>query len=235
MGLFLIILAAYLAALSLYKPLPISLHSRLSTYKENIGRVKASLSVGAGLLVIFFITSGFGFQEIDQRALTFLTLTNSLELFKVWPVPVVTHLFVHADLVHVLANVVTIGALSAYERRVGAKRFLVILLVGCIASIPSIFFFDEGTRVMGISGGALGLAAAYFTDYEKLKVKQWLNAIMLFAFLAIMFSFLGGVESASEEGMQYQTDHLGHIFGALGAIIYCRVRPQKKESKPALA
>lgn len=233
MVLFLVILTAYLAALSFYKPLPISLHSRLSTYRENVGRVKASMSVGAVLLLIFFITSGFTFQEIDQRALALLALSNSLELFKVWPVPVVTHLFVHIDLVHILANVIIIGALSAYERRVGAKRFLAVLFAGAIASIPSILFFKDAITVLGISGGALGLAAAYFTDYEQLKVKQWINSIMVFVFLAIVFSFLGGVESSSEEGIQYQADHLGHVFGALGAIIYCRLRPQKKELKPS--
>lgn len=79
--------------------------------------------------------------------------------------------------------------------------------------------------VCGISGGVFGLAAAYFTDEDELTIIEWGSAILLFAFLMFIFSIEGEFKSTSDETINTQVDHIGHIFGEIGAIIYCRLKP----------
>ena len=94
-----------------------------------------------------------------------------------------------------------------------------------LASIPSILFYSENILVSGISGGVFGLAAAYFTDEEELTTKEWLLAISLFLFLAIVLALDSEFKGGSNKALDMKIDHIGHFLGALGAILYCRLKP----------
>lgn len=94
-----------------------------------------------------------------------------------------------------------------------------------LASIPSILFYPEYILVSGISGGVFGLAAAYFTDEDELTTKEWLLAISLFLFLAIMLALDSEFKGGSNKALDMKIDHIGHFLGALGAILYCRLKP----------
>ena len=137
----------------------------------------------------------------------------------------ISHLFIHINFVHVLTNLGGIGIASAYERRVGASRYLKVLAVAGISSIPSIFFYASPIGVCGISGGVFGLAAAYFTDHKGLTTKEWVYAIFLFAFLMAIFALQNKYQHNLASGLDFQVDHIGHILGTIGAILYCRLRP----------
>jgi rhomboid protease GluP len=141
-----------------------------------------------------------------------------------WPIQAITHLFIHGSLLHLLSNVMCIGILSVYERRVGSRRFLAVLSVSCIASIPSIFFYSLPTIICGISGGVFGLAAAYFTDHDDLTNKEWVYGVISFLCLALFFSFRELLETNSQREISLNIDYYGHALGAMGAIIYCRAR-----------
>ena len=101
------------------------------------------------------------------------------------------------------------------------------VFVGSVASIPSILFYSETTTVCGISGGVFGLAAAYFTDEDELTLKEWVMAILFFAVLASMIALQGEFNNASNEALDMKVDHIGHLMGALGTIVYCRLRPNR--------
>lgn len=188
MILFLISNLIYILGLLLIKPAPNSLKAKPLTYAQNFKLVWASLCSGLFLLFVFLITSNYGFLVVDEHIYHLLALNNELEQALFWPFQSITHLIIHANPMHLLTNVFGIGIASVYERRVGAKRFLSVLAVGSIASIPSIFFYSETVTVCGISGGVVGLAAAYFTDEDELTIKEWSFAILLFTFLMFIFS-----------------------------------------------
>lgn len=97
--------------------------------------------------------------------------------------------------------------------------------------MPSILFYSENVAVSGISGGVFGLAAAYFTDEKELSTKEWLAAISLFVFLAILLAIEGEFKGRSSAAADLRIDHIGHFLGALGAIIYCRLKPQRLTSQ----
>lgn len=225
MILFLITVTIYVGLLVSIKPAPSSLKASAVTYKENLQSVWASVCSGVLIMVVFLVTTNFGFITVDEYLYHILALSNDGEQFLKWPLQPITHLFVHGNLVHLAANVVGLGLASAYERRVGAKRYFAVLVVGAFASIPSILFYSENIAVCGISGGVFGLAAAYFTDEEELTLKEWLSAIFLFSFMALMLAFYSEFDSDSNDPLDMGVDHIGHLLGALGAILYCRLKP----------
>jgi len=158
-------------------------------------------------------------------------LSNSFEQFIKNPIQLITHLFLHTSLFHLLMNLSGIGLASVYERKVGGKRFLAVLSVSLIFSIPSVFFYLDNVAIAGISGGVFGLAAAYFTDEKDLTLKEWLSAIAIFVFFVILLTIASIIEEKSKgynNGGFGQVDHIGHALGAIAAIFYCRMFPRKR-------
>lgn len=227
MILFLLATLGYLGTLLAIRPSPASLKATPLTFAENFKLIRASIVSGVFILFVFLITSDFGFLAINENTYALFSLNNDPEKARLWPIQAVTHLFIHANPIHLLANVAGLGLASVYERRVGARRFFSVLLVGSLASIPSIFFYAETTTVSGISGGVFGLAAAYFTDQEELTPKEWVVAILLFAGLATVFALEGEFKTSAGDAFATRVDHIGHAMGAAAAIIYCRLIPVK--------
>ncbi|GLT18080.1 hypothetical protein GCM10007938_18580 [Vibrio zhanjiangensis] len=226
MYLFILTLIVYVSSLTLIKPAPSSLKSCQNySYSDNFKRVWASIFSGALIILVFFLTTNFGFISIDENLYKTLALKNNMALFLDWPAQLVSHLFIHGNLIHLVSNVVGLGMASVYERRVGAKRYFSVLLIGSLASIPSVLFYSENVFIGGISGGVFGLAAAYFTDEKDLTLKEWLLAIALFLVLAALLAFDSENKINSQDELNIQIDHIGHFLGALGAILYCRFVP----------
>lgn len=222
MIIFFISCTIYIAALLFITPYQHNLKTVPLTFVQNFKLIQASLYLGVLLLVIFFITSNYNFLVIDERIFHLLALRN--EITVLLPFQIITHSLIHIDLFHLLTNISGIGLASLYERRVGFKRFLSILAIGCIASIPSILFYADTyiIGISGISGGLSGLFAAYIVDRAGLTIKEWLVACLSIAFLILIFSYTQSIEHSP---IDYQVDHIGHMLGAVGVIFYCRFKP----------
>jgi membrane associated rhomboid family serine protease len=219
--LFLLTLFLYAIFLVLYRPSPSSLKAKPITLRQNFWSIKAAFFTGILLIVIFFITSNFNFMTINQELYLKLGLHNEKISLASLPLQLFSHSFIHLDIIHLISNVSGIGIASAYERRVGHKRFLTVLTIGCFSSIPSILFYSEPTVICGISGGVYGLAAAYFLDHEGFELKEWIHSLMGFACLLGVLSL--SAEFADKAMLSHKIDHIGHVLGALGVITFCRI------------
>ncbi len=228
MALFLITLLSYLAGLLGYRPSPNSLKEPPFTLKKHILQIKLTLLLGVSLIFIFLFVSNFNFTTIKKETLFLFGLNNLISTPLLLPVQIISHLFIHANFLHLAMNLAAMALMSAYERRVGSRRFLAVFAVSCISSTLAILFYSSPIIICGISGGISGLAAAYFTDYKDITVKQWLGGVISFTLLAIIFTYNGKNNIYSD--VNTQTDYYGHILGAVGAIIYCRI--QKESRRP---
>lgn len=225
----------YAGLLTIYIPAPEGLKERRATFGENLVHIKGTLAVGLALLSVFFVTSGFGFIQSEDRILALLSISNDGPYPDLWFLQFLTNPFIHLNVVHVLSNVAAIGIASAYERRVGTGRFFAVLLCGAFVSGTSVLFYSEPIISNGISGGVFALAAAYFTDHEDLTGKEWLQAVAMFGALMLVFSLEGEVRASSGDYSQIQVDHIGHVLGAIAGGVYVRLRPsirqhQKKQA-----
>lgn len=227
MLIFAITLLAYVGALVLYRPAPECLKGTPLTLLENARQVKASVFTGVVLLFMHLLFTRLTFGDVDKHLHLLFGLNNLKAAAVLWPFQIFTNLWVHYNLIHLLSNVAGIGLASAYERRVGARRYLAVLMVGAIASSLSVFLYATPIIACGISGGVFALAAAYFTDHRQLSVKEWVYAIVSFLILAVLFSLNDGRTMPEHEALGFQVDHLGHLLGACAGILYCRIRPLK--------
>lgn len=223
-GLCALYIIAYSAVLVLYRPAPESLKAKRIGYLANIYKVKVSLLLGIGICVVFALTSKLTFDVTDPKFLALLGLNNRFFASGLWCVQFITHNFVHENIYHLLTNLSGLGMASLYERRVGARRFLMVFMVSSICAAFSIFLYPDFALSVGISGGVFGFAAAYFTDHNNLSAKDWFMAIAAFIALAIALAVINSAKKAPVD-IVLNIDHIGHAMAAMGAIIYCRLRP----------
>lgn len=226
MIIYIILLILYVGLLLFIKPAPRSFRDNQITIKENFFSIKGSLLLGVLLLTIHLFATDFTFLHISKKAYSLFAL-NNLDNNHLWIFQYFTHLFIHLNLLHLVGNLTMLGLLSAYERKVGLKRYLTVLLVSGLVSGLSILFYNENIYSSGISGGLFGLAAAFFTDENNLTLKDWMYAIFVFFVLAIIVSFRDFYEIQSLNNINFKIDYFAHIIGALAAIIYTRLVKQK--------
>jgi len=212
----------YVGMLVLIKPAPKSFRDKSITIKENLFAIKGSLILGFLLLTIHLFISNFSFLEADSTLYNHFVLhhikSNDFLIFQFF-----TNTFVHLNIIHLLSNLSFIGLLSVYERRVGLKRFLMVVLVSGLFSSLSILFYDVNNTTSGISGVTFGLGAVFFTDEKNLTYKDWLYALVSFLILALMLSFQDFYEMQKMQNIDFKVDYIGHFLGALGAILYTRL------------
>jgi membrane associated rhomboid family serine protease len=219
MTLGLLVLAAFVGALALYRPHPPSLKGGRPSLLANLAAVKSTLGLGVGLIAIFFLTSGFEFEESQAPALHAYGLRGANMFDASWFMQFFTSNLVHGNAPHLLANLAMLGPLSFYERRVGALRFVAVFVVGGLTSSLSVFFFDPEAVQFGASGAIFGLAAGYLADYPNLSWKEWgiASLVMVGASILLALRF----DDAPMSGAS--VNHIAHFLGAVGALIYCRI------------
>jgi membrane associated rhomboid family serine protease len=147
----------------------------------------------------------------------------------------VTYMFVHADLLHLLANSLGLWMLgSAVEQRLGGEKFLLYYLycgVGAALFALLLSKFAIVAPFVGASGAVLGLAVALailWPDAEMVVIpipipmKARTFAILLVAFNAIMaLPFLRGSSNIAYEA---------HLGGALFGYLFFRLQSFGPES-----
>ncbi len=225
MILFLVAAGLYAFILVSIRPEPESLKQNKLTFYVSYCQIRASLSIGLLCLLMYFLTSDFTFIRSDREFTAFLSMSNLTDDAAYWPLQWLSSHFVHANLSHLVGNVIALGLTSVYERRVGSRRYLMVLTVSLLVSAFSVFFYSEPVRVCGISGGVFGLGAAYVTDHKQYRFRDWLYAIAFFALFMLYLSLPDSSASAKEGVLAQNVDLYGHLLGAAGAIIYCRIRP----------
>jgi membrane associated rhomboid family serine protease len=141
----------------------------------------------------------------------------------------VTYMFVHADLLHLLANSLGLWMLgSAVEQRLGGEKFLLYYLYcGVGAAIFALLLsrFSPVPPFVGASGCVLGLAVALAVLWPEVEMiiipipipmKARTFAIVLVAFNAIMaLPFLRGSSNIAYEA---------HLGGALFGYLFFRLQ-----------
>lgn len=141
----------------------------------------------------------------------------------------VTYMFVHADLLHLLANSLGLWMLgSAVEQRLGGEKFLLYYLYCGVGAAFFALLLSKFTLVapfVGASGSVLGLAVALailWPDAEMIVIpipvpmKARTFAILLVAFNAIMaLPFLRGGSNIAYEA---------HLGGALFGYLFFRLQ-----------
>ena len=128
--------------------------------------------------------------------------------------------FIHADIFHLLMNMMALFNLGFYvEKRFTKRQFLLILLASIIGGNLFVFVGDPNIAGLGISGGLFGLLAAYIVSLcadGSIKNRMIRVNLMSTIMMNVFISLLPNISLMAHLG--------GFIIGGLLAFIMIDVK-----------
>ena len=203
--------------------------------KFRVAPVTVSLAgacVAGYMLEIFFLSGARG-ADLSQWALS----GNALSEGRWWTL--VTHLFLHANLLHLLVNVLGLWFIGPeVEYLLGRAKYLVLyFLSGIAGGLLQTFFSPPTSELIGASGSVSGLLLSFTTAYPEMPLRALLFFILPVSMKAktlgrglIVVSFLCALLRIVP-----QVGHLAHLGGALmgGLLTWWWLPSTPRPSRPA--
>ncbi len=187
--------------------------------------VRTLLLINGAVYLLQVLTSGQGLIE-GRLALWPDQVFHDGALWQL-----ITYMFLHGSLLHLLFNLFTLWMFgSDVERSLGEKRFLgFYLITGICAALFHLFFNAQSTNpVLGASGAIYGVLVAFALLYPEREITLLLFFILPVhlkaKYLAAIFmaiSLIAGIQSqitGAAEGVA----HLAHLGGGLAGLLLLR-------------
>lgn len=195
--------------------------------------------------VIFFLLVGvggsilrlFGFPIFEKLMLSVLAMPSKLHNLAFKPWTLFTHMFLHAQLFHLLGNVVILYfAGQLFCGYLGNKRILTVYILGGLSgavlfllaynTLPFFASMKESSSIsLGASAATISLLVAIATYAPNIEVKLFLVLdvkLKYIAMLLVLVSLLG-VDDGNAGG------NISHIGGAVFGFIYITRLKSNKE------
>jgi membrane associated rhomboid family serine protease len=180
--------------------------------------VKGLVIANASVFLLEYVLHAMG---LDAVFVNLFALQPSLVYrdFYLWQL--VTYLFLHGDLGHILVNMFMLWMFGAEMERIwGTRRFLkYYFLTGVGAGIVTCFF-SAGSRTIGASGAIFGVMLAYGMTFPNRQILFW----FVFPMKAKHFVLLmAGIELlASANWVSDGIGHFAHLGGMLFGYVYLK-------------
>jgi len=174
-------------------------------------------------LIIFII---FLLQQFPNFTNIFI-LDAQLALMKPWTL--LTAIFLHGDLVHLLYNLFGLALFgSILESIIGTKKFLKLFFIaGLAASLVSLPFYD---RVLGASGAIFGILGMLAILRPKMTI--WLYGMPMPMILALFIWAAIDIFGIYFPSSTANISHLaGLATGIIAGIYYYKQFKEKKHKK----
>ena len=177
----------------------------------------------AGACVVGYVLEVFFLTGERGADLSLWTLSgNSLADGRYWTL--VTHLFLHANLLHLMVNVLGLWFIGPeVEYLLGRAKYLVLyFLSGIAGGLLQTFFSPPTSELIGASGSVCGLLLSFTTAYPEMPLRALLFFIIPVNMKAKMLGRGLIVVSLVCAVLRIvpQVGHLAHLGGALmGALL----------------
>jgi membrane associated rhomboid family serine protease len=136
----------------------------------------------------------------------------------VHPWTLVTYMFIHGGLMHILFNMLALYFFGPrVEQRIGSERFFALYFIGGIAGGLLSLFFTPYAHILGASGAIYGLLLAYARFWPRDQIYIWGIIPVEVRWLVIFYTILslwGGFSGGSGVA------HFAHLGGFVGAYLY---------------
>ncbi len=185
------------------------------------------------LYLVSAIIAVFIFQQADPS----ITDSLKLESADVWERPwmLVTHIFVHSGILHLLYNAFGLALFGTIlEKKIGSKQFLILFFAsGIAAGIASAFFYPAS---LGASGAVFGIIGALAVLMPMMVV--WVSYLPMPMFAAAAFWAAGDLMGFIIPSNVANAAHLaGLAFGLIAGFVLRGRKPlfpKKAKKQPAL-
>lgn len=169
-------------------------------------KYNSTLSIAGTCVIIFII------QSIIPSLTNILALKSSYFLKEPWTL--ITSIFSHVSLVHLLQNMFALILFGIIlEHLIGTKKFLLnYFIAGLVSGIVSIFFYNS---VIGASGAIMGIIGCL--AIIKPKMQMWILGMPMPMYLAtglyLVIDLFGIL-------MPSNVANISHIAGLVSGIIF---------------
>ena len=169
-----------------------------------------------------------------------LAFIPALILARPWTI--VTYMFVHAGLTHILFNMIALYFFGPrVEQRIGSERFFSLYMISGITGGLLSFVFAPAAPIVGASGAIFGVMLAYARFWPRDRIYIWgvlpIEARWLvigYTVLSLWWGFGGGASGTAHFA------HLGGFVGGFLCLLYMqrhqgtkRFRKQASAAPPA--
>jgi len=175
---------------------------------------------------------GFFSPAFDQ-IYNLLVLHADLGYMLVRPWTLITYMFLHGGLVHILFNMMTLYFFGPYlEKLIGKKQFVLMYLIsGVVAAIGFILFEgNTGAGLVGASGAVCGVLGAVAILNPNLQVYVYFIPMKI-KYMIVLYALVSILLMRGDGGMIAHAAHLsGIIIGvAFGQYYKNKVRDRLKQ------
>lgn len=161
-------------------------------------------------VLVFFLQQTVPGLEVQ------LAFIPSLILARPWTI--VTYMFVHAGLTHILFNMIALYFFGPrVEQRIGSERFFSLYMISGITGGLLSFIFAPAAPIVGASGAIFGVMLAYARFWPRDRIYIWgvlpIEARWLvigYTVLSLWWGFGGGASG---------TAHFAHLGGFVGGFL----------------
>jgi len=176
------------------------------------------------LILVCFIAYPFGIKYGDILCFKYSGFVDHREWWRV-----ITAIFVHANIPHLLWNMLFLLLFGrSLEKNIGSARLLFCFLVGGVISfLSSCFFYSMGQPLVGASG-AICTIIGLLMIYNPWKISFVLNffpmplgvAALTYMTLNILQAYFQNKENVEGTHTAYELHVIGFIVGILFGILW---------------
>ena len=158
-------------------------------------------------------------QQTSPAVTPLLEFVPALIIARPWTI--VTYMFLHAGLAHILFNMLALFFFGPRtEDRLGSQRFITLYFIGGISGALFSFIFARHAAVIGASGAIFGVMLAYAYFWPRDRILIWgiipveARVLVIITTVLALYSGLGGSAGGVAD--------FAHLGGYAGAFLYLR-------------
>ena len=149
-----------------------------------------------------------------------LAFVPQLALLRPWTF--VTYMFLHAGLMHLGFNMLTLYFFGPrVEERIGARHFTWMYFISGISGALLSMVFGGGAAVIGASGGIFGVMLAFAYFWPNVQIMIW-GILPVPAAVLVVITTLFALFSGFVPGAGGGIAHFAHLGGYAGAFLYLK-------------
>jgi membrane associated rhomboid family serine protease len=170
----------------------------------------------------------FFVQQTVPTVEPLLALQPAALLLRPWTL--VTYMFLHAGLMHLLFNMLALYFFGPrVEQRIGSERFFALYMISGLFGGLLSFVFAPYAAVVGASGAIYGVLLAFARFWPKHEIYIWgilpIEArwmVIIYTAISLFYGFGGGGGG---------TAHFAHLGGFVGGFLYLMFIDRRQGAK----
>ena len=142
-------------------------------------------------------------------------------LFLLRPWTIVTYMFLHAGIWHLLFNMLALYFFGPrLEARLGGRQFLLLYFISGIMGAVLSIFFTPNAAIVGASGAVFGVLLGFARYWPRERIYIWgvlpieaRGLVIVMTIISLYLGFAGGGGNIA---------HFAHLGGFLGGFLYLK-------------